>query len=192
MGSEVSYPTILDTLPSLVDIITSTLSSTGVFYLIQSANRGTSLYFINELCHKHNFLLDMRLVSNDELSTFSSGQREETYVYYTFRRQNSPYPIMGDFTALPLNQTMELVTSATDPADLRKQQYIYWSQNLKQPQAQNNNLNEQVNNEMKTKIIQLCPSAVAPPGGLTQEALDNINTAPYFGELVVLNAKTAQ
>lgn len=97
LGSEVSYPTILDTLPSLVLILNETLcQENGVFYLIQSPNRGTSIYFIEELCGKHNFLLDMRIVDCDvELADFDSGQRRESYVYYTFRRQTSKFPIMG-------------------------------------------------------------------------------------------------
>jgi hypothetical protein len=95
LGSELCYPTILSELPSLSTIINSTLSEHGAFYLVQSPNRGTSHHFIEQFCSKYDFLLDLRAVNLDILAPFSSHQRPEDYVYYTFRRRGSMYPIMG-------------------------------------------------------------------------------------------------
>ena len=94
LGSEISYVQNHDTLESLLNVIDSTLREDGVFYLVQSTDRGTSHIFTEVLQSKYGFNLEIHDVPPHILDFYATGQLVEKYQYYTFKRPNSKYPVM--------------------------------------------------------------------------------------------------
>ncbi len=94
IGSEVSYIQNKETLESLLTIIDTTLSQDGVFYLVQSTDRGTSHIFSKIMQEKYNFIFDLHDVPETLLDIYATGQLLERYQYYTFRRPSSKHPVM--------------------------------------------------------------------------------------------------
>lgn len=94
LGSELSYIQNHETLDSLLEIIDKTLSDTGVFYLVQSTDRGTSHLFTQIMQEKYGFKLEIYDVAESVLEFYATGQLIEKYQYYTFSRPNSTFRIM--------------------------------------------------------------------------------------------------
>jgi len=95
LGSEVSYSQIQDTLASLLNLVNETLSPTGAVYFIQSPDRGTQDEMVAGM-EANGFICTIRDVPERILQYYATGQRYERYLYYTFRRPASHYPIMGE------------------------------------------------------------------------------------------------
>lgn len=94
LGSEVSYIQNKETLDSLLDVINTLVNDGGVFYLVQSTDRGTSHIFTQVMQEKYNFTLDIHDVPEHILDFYATGQLREKYQYYTFRRPNSTFKVM--------------------------------------------------------------------------------------------------
>lgn len=64
--------------------------------MIQSQNRGTDdeRGLSTQLTARFNFIMESHQVPSHLLNDYSTGQLRENYIYYTFRRPNSPFPVM--------------------------------------------------------------------------------------------------
>jgi len=94
LGSEISYIQNRDTLESLLTVINETLSPSGAAYFVQSVDRGTHddlLAGMRDL----GFTIDVVDVPAHILQYYSTGQLMEQYRYYSFRRPDSTFPVMG-------------------------------------------------------------------------------------------------
>jgi len=95
IGSEVTYSQIQSAgIPALFALVDATLSADGVFYTIQSVNRETHGFVCAQM-RARGFDVAAVAVPKEEAAAETTGQITENYAYYTFRRPNSSFPVMG-------------------------------------------------------------------------------------------------
>jgi len=119
LGTEVSYVQNAETLDALLNIVNKTLNDKGVFYLVQSDDRGTDHRFIPTLTEKYGFELTVSVVPDWVLQLYRTGQLLERYLMYTFSRPGSQFPKMSypetyeEFLRLSREQTCSRSSSVT-------------------------------------------------------------------------------